>query len=75
VFNAWRRFTSRARRAWRIVVLFCALRFVAGIAAIVLFDRDAIAWGPELTLIVAAMAVVYLGVALAVRWWSPPRRA
>lgn len=56
-------------------MLFCALRFVAGIAAIVLFDRDAIAWGPELTLIVAAMAVVYLGVALAVRWWSPPRRA
>lgn len=73
--GAWRRFAAKARRAWRVVVLFCALRFVAGVAAIAIFDRGAIAWGPELTVIVAAMVVVYLLVALAVRWWSPPRRA
>lgn len=73
--NAWRTFASKIRRAWRIVVLFCALRFVAGVAAIALFDRGAIAWGTELTVVVAAMVVIYLLVALAVRWWSPPRRA
>lgn len=73
--NAWRRLVARVRRAWRIVVLFLVLRLGAGVAAIALLDRGAIAWGIELTAIVAAMLVVYVLVALAVRWWAPPHRA
>jgi hypothetical protein len=75
MIDAWRRFTAKIRRVWQLIVLFCVLRLVAGVAVIVLFDRGAVAWGWELTGIVAAMLVVYLSVALAVRWWAPPRRA
>lgn len=71
----WRGFTAKLRRLWQIVVLFCVARLIAGVALIVLFDREAVAWGWELSLIVAAMVIVYVGVALAVRWWAPPRRA
>lgn len=72
---AWRRFAANIQRIFRLIVLFCVLRFIVGIAVILLFDRNAIAFGPALSLVVLAMIVVYLGVALAVRWWSPPRRA
>jgi hypothetical protein len=68
-------FTSRIQRIFRLVVLFCVLRVAAGLAAILLFDRDAMAWGVELTLIVVAMLAIYLLVALAVRRWAPPRPA
>ena len=73
--DAWRRFTARLRRVWQLIVMFCVLRIIAGVAVIILFDRDAVAWGWELTGIVAAMLVVYVSVALAVRLWAPPRRA
>ena len=69
----WRTFTSKVQRLFRLIVLFCILRFVVGIAVLVFFDRDAIAWGPELTFVVIAMLAVYVLVALAVRRWSPPR--
>ena len=75
MLNAWRSTVAKTQRLFRLVVLFLVLRFVVGFAAIALFDRNAIAFGPELTAIVLAMVVVYVLVALAVRWWSPPRRA
>ena len=59
----------------RVIVLFAIARLLAGVAVIALFDRDAVAWGYEVTLIVLAAAVIYVGVALAVRRWSPGRRA
>jgi amino acid transporter len=68
----WQNFTSRIQRLFRLVVLFCILRFVVGIAVLLFFDRSAVAWGAELTLVVVAMLAVYLLVALAVRRWSPP---
>jgi hypothetical protein len=69
----WHAFTSTIQRMWRLVLLFCVLRIVVGVASLLLFNRDAVAWGLELTLIVAAMLGVYVLVALAVRRWSPPR--
>lgn len=71
--NAWRRSSARVQRLFRLVVLFCILRFVVGIGALLIFDRGAIAWGPELTAVIVAMVAVYVLVALAVRRWSPPR--
>ena len=71
----WRAFSSKIRRLFRLVVLFCVLRFVVGIAFLLVFDRGAVAWGPELTVVVVAIVAVYVLVALAVRRWSPPRRA
>jgi hypothetical protein len=62
-----------ARSAWRIIVLFVALRLIAGIAIIAF--GGGIAWGVEITLVCAAAVAVYVLVALAVRRWSPPRRA
>ena len=72
--DAWRGAVAKIQRVFHLIVLFCVLRFIVGIAAIALFDREAIAFGPELTIVVLAIVVVYLLVALAVRWWSPPRR-
>ena len=71
--NAWRRSSAKVQRIFRLVVLFCILRFVVGIGVLLFFDRGAIAWGPELTFVVVAMVAVYVLVALAVRRWSPPR--
>jgi hypothetical protein len=72
--NAWRGFTGRVRRIFSLIVLFCVLRFIIGVGALLLFDRDAIAWGPELTALVVVSIAVYVSVALIVRRWSPPRR-
>jgi amino acid transporter len=69
----WHAFTSKVQRVFRLVVLFFVLRFVVGIAFLLLFNRDAVAWGWELTAIIVAMVLVYGLVALAVRQWSPPR--
>lgn len=69
------RLSSKVRAAFQIIVLFAVLRLAAGLAMIVLFERDAVAWGGEVTLIVAAAVVVCLLVALAVRRYSPPRGA
>ena len=69
----WHTFTSKIQRLFRLVVLFCILRFVVGIGVLLFFDRGSVAWGPELTAVVVAMLAVYVLVALAVRRWSPPR--
>jgi membrane protein implicated in regulation of membrane protease activity len=75
MLTRWRAFTSKFQRLFRLVILFCVLRFVIGIAFLLVFDRSAVAWGPELTAIVVVVVAVYVLVALAVRRWSPPRRA
>ena len=69
----WHAFTSKIQRLFRLVVLFCIMRFIVGIAFLLIFNRGAVAWGPELTAVVVAMVAVYVLVALAVRRWSPPR--
>lgn len=64
---------ARIQYVWRIIVLFVALRLIAGIAIVVV--GGGVAWGIEVTLICAGAIAVYLLVALAVRRWAPPRRA
>jgi len=67
MIGAWRRFTEGVRRIIRVLLLFAIARVVFGIALIFVFQREAVAWGYEATLVVIAAALVYLGVALAVR--------
>ena len=62
------------QRLVSLVLLFCVLRIVVGVIVIAFFERDAVAWGIELTLIVLAAFAACLLAALAVRRWSPPRR-
>jgi hypothetical protein len=73
MLNSLRRTGARIRRVFRLIVLFIVLRMIAGVAMIALFRRDAVAWGPELTAITVGVFAVCIGVALAVRRWSPPR--
>jgi hypothetical protein len=61
------------QRWWRLLILFLVLRLLVGVVMLV-FD-DSFALSVELTLIIAASLAVYILVALAVRRWSPPRRA
>lgn len=70
----WQRAGAVARRIAGVIVLIAIVRIAAGAAIIALFDRDAVAWGPEVTAIVVAAVVVPVLVALAVRRWSPRRR-
>ena len=68
MINAWRNFGARVRSAFRFLALFLVVRVLVGVLIIVFFDRDAVAWGPELTVVViGALAVVVL-VGLAVRY-------
>ena len=62
------------QRVFRLIVLFCALRLAFGVGAILLFDRGAVAWGWELTIVVLAAVAVYVLVALALRRYLIPRR-
>jgi hypothetical protein len=70
-----RRLVALAQTFGRIVLLFVILRLVAGVIIIAFFDRDAVAWGYEVTAILAGVIVVCLLAALAVRRYAPPRRA
>ncbi len=70
----WHNTTAKIRRIWRLVLLFCVLRFALGVAALLIFERDAVAFGPVLTILVVAALAIYVGVALAVRRYSPARR-
>ena len=67
MIRAWRNIVARTQRVFRLVVLFIVVRLVVGVGAIVLFDRDAVAWGPELTIVVLGALAVVLLVGLAVR--------
>jgi hypothetical protein len=73
MLQSLRRTGARIRRVFRLLVLFIVLRMIAGIVIIAFFQRDAVAWGPELTAITVGGFAVCIGVALAVRRWSPPR--
>ena len=57
----WDSFAAKLQRLFRLVVLFCILRFVVGIAAIAIFDRDAVPWGWHLTLSFGERVSVSLG--------------
>ncbi len=67
MIRAWRNIVAKTQRVFRLVVLFIVVRLVVGVAVIVLFDRDAVAWGPELTIVVFGALAVVLLVGLAVR--------
>ena len=67
MINAWRNFASRVRTAFRFLALFLVVRVIAGVAIIVFFDRDAVAWGMELTVVIIGALAVVLLVGLAVR--------
>ncbi len=68
MFSAWRNFAARVRTAFRFLALFLAIRVAVGVAIIVFWKRDTVAWGPELTAVVAGALVVVLLVGLAVRY-------
>ncbi len=73
MFARWHSLAAKIQRLFRLVVLFIVLRLVVGVAVLLFFDRGAVAWGWEVTLVVVAMLAAYVLVALAVRRWSPPR--
>ncbi len=67
MLRTWRNVAARVRTAFRVLVLFLVVRLVVGLAMIAFFDRGAVAWGPELTLVVIGVLAVVLLVGLAVR--------
>lgn len=68
---AWRSFGSKVQRIFRLVVLFLVLRLLVGLAAIAVFDRDALEWGWEATGIVLTIVGVYAIVGVVVRRRAP----
>ncbi|TAK67475.1 MAG: hypothetical protein EPO22_02895 [Dehalococcoidia bacterium] len=68
MIRAWRNFAARVRTAFRFLALFLVVRVIVGVAVIVFFDRDAVAWGPELTIVVVGALAVVLLVGVAVRY-------
>jgi O-antigen/teichoic acid export membrane protein len=68
--HAYRRGARRLRRVVEVALLFAVLRLVLGLTLILLFDRDALAWGYETTAIVIMAVVVYLAVGLSWRRWA-----
>jgi hypothetical protein len=56
----------------RFVVIFAIARIAVGVATIVFFDREAFAWGIEITILVAVAAIIYVLVALLVRRATRP---
>ena len=73
MLNRLHRTAESIRRIFRILVLFAVLRLILGVAIILLFDREAVAWGYEATLVVVASSVVCMAVGLSVKRWSPRR--
>jgi hypothetical protein len=69
----WRSFTAKLHLVLRVVLLFALVRVVAGLLIIAVFERDAVAWSPQLTLLLAAGTALCITAALAVRRWAPPR--
>lgn len=67
MIRAWRNFAGRVRSAFRFVALFLVVRVIVGVAIIIFFDRDAVAWGPELSVVVIGALAVVLLVGLAIR--------
>jgi hypothetical protein len=67
MMRRWHNIVAKTQRVFRLVVLFLVVRMIVGIAMIVFFDRNAVAWGPELTVVVLGALAVVLLVGLAVR--------
>jgi membrane protein YdbS with pleckstrin-like domain len=69
------RMSRRMQTVIRIVVLFAVLRVAFGIVAIVFLSDGGLAYSLRATLILAAAAIVSVGVALLLRWrpasWRP----
>lgn len=70
---AYRSVARTLRRIVEVALLFAIARVVFGLALILVFDREAIAWGYETTAIVMMAVAVCFGVGLAVRRWAPGR--
>jgi hypothetical protein len=64
---------ARLAFAFRLLLLLCIARIVAGLVAIVLLDRDAFAWGVEVTAITLVAFAACIVAALALRRYGPGR--
>jgi hypothetical protein len=67
VIAAWRKLVMNLRRVMEVVLLFAMARLLVGVALITVFDRSAVAWGHEASVIALASVGVYLCVGVAVR--------
>ncbi len=67
MIRTWRNLVAKTRMLFRLIVLFLIVRFIVGLTMIAFFDRGAVAWGPELTVVVVGALAVVLLVGLAVR--------
>lgn len=63
----WQRVSTRVQRLWRWLAIILVARLLIGVLAIAVFDRDALGWGYEATVVVAAAAAVYGVVGLTMR--------
>lgn len=70
----WRSTKRRLGQILQVILLFAIVRTLFGVGMIAFFDRDAVAWSAEMTLVTLAAVAVCVAAALAVRRWSPPRR-
>ena len=68
--HAYRRAVRGLRRLVEIALLFAVARLAFGLALILVFDRDALAWGYETTAIAIMAVAVYLAVGLSWRRWA-----
>ena len=69
----WRSLVSKAQFVVSVLLAFAIARVLAGLIIIAFFQRDAVAWSGELTLLFAVAALACALAALAVRRWAPPR--
>ena len=63
------------RKIVSFIVLFCIARLLVGVLAIAFLDRDAVAWGIEMTVVTAVAVAACVFAAVAVRRYAPPRRS
>jgi hypothetical protein len=71
--RVWRSFMSKVQFLVSVLLAFAIARVLAGLIIIVFFQRDAVAWSMEITLLLAAAVVACALATLAVRRWAPPR--
>jgi hypothetical protein len=69
----WRSLVSKAQFVVSVLLAFAIARVLAGLIIIAFFQRDAVAWSMEITLLLAAAALACALATLAVRRWAPPR--
>jgi hypothetical protein len=69
----WRSLVSKVQFVVSVLLVFAIARVLAGLIIIAFFQRDAVAWSMEITLLLAAAAIACTVAALAVRRWAPSR--